>query len=143
MNDREFEIGGKKFQLNKVNAIKQFHIVRRMAPILTKMVPSIGKIKDNEKSKTELSDGEKLEHIAEVAIPFMDGFAKLSDADSEIVLYGLLSCVQVQQAGNWAWVVVNSNLMFDDLDLPTMLQIAYKSFMFNLSGFFRVLPQVS
>ncbi len=72
----------------------------------------------------------------------MTGLSKLSDADAEFVLYGLLAAAEVQQqAGNWAQVSTGSMLMIQDLELPMLLQIAGRAFMFNLSGFFSALPR--
>jgi|SRR5271165_6183686 len=135
--ERDFEIGGRKFKLNKVDAFKQFHIVRRIAPILSDLLPSI---KDAQKIKQEnLSEEEKLEGLAKMAAPFMEGIAKLSDKDADFVLFGLLSSVEIQQpTGNWARVSTNEMIMMQDLELPVLLQLAGRAFMFNLSGFFAV-----
>lgn len=141
MSDRDFEIGSYKFKLNKIDAIKQFHIVRRIGPILTELLPAM---KDAHKMKNfqAQSEAEKFDQIAKFAGPFVNGLAKLSDADSELVLYGLLGSVEVQQApGNWAKISSGSMVMIQDLELPLLLQIAGRAFMFNLSGFFSVLPR--
>jgi hypothetical protein len=61
-----------------------------------------------------------------------------------LVLFGLLASVEVQQAaGNWARVSSNSMLMIQDIELPILLQIAGRAFMFNLAGFFGALPHQS
>lgn len=86
-----------------------------------------------------LAEGAKLEKIAKVMGPFVDGMAKLSDEDSERVLLSLLSCCEVNQPGFKTWMKVASGkqLMAQDLDLPTLLQAAGRSFMHNLSSFFQ------
>lgn len=135
MNERTFEVGGRRFQLNKIDAFKQFHIVRRLAPILGDLLPvaqKLSKLKDNTEAQ--------FESLA----PIMDGIAKLSDADANTVLLGLCSAVEVQQAsGNWARIVVGDILAIQDLDLSTLLQIAGRALQFNLAGFFASTPQVS
>ena len=138
MNERDFEIGGRKFKLSKIDAFKQFHIVRRIAPLLSDLLPTM---KDVGKLKTSTEE-EKLEQISKFITPIMNGLSKLSDDDANRVLFGLLGAVEVQQsAGNWARVANDQMLMIQDIDLPVMLQIAGKAFMFNLSGFFAGLPQ--
>lgn len=135
--DRDFEIGSRKFKLNKIDAFKQFAIMRRMAPILGDMIGAI-------QGKSDKDDPLK------IIAPIFDGLSKMSDSDAEKVLIGLCSAVEMQQAsfGNWAKVATESNgLTFkegpDALDLPDILHIAIKSFWFNAESFFAKLPQVS
>lgn len=138
MNERDFEIGSRKFKLNKIDAFKQFHIVRRIAPILSDLLPVAQKFQ--KMSDAELSN----DQVAALA-PILNGLSKLSDDDSNRVLMGLLSSVEMQQtaAGGWARLASNDMLMFQDLELPVLLQCAGRAFMFNMQGFFGVLPQVS
>lgn len=136
---RDFQAFGKSFKLNKIDALKQFHIVRRVGPILSELLPVMKEFKS-------VPDGEeaKLDMIAKLASPLMEGLSKLSDQDSEMVLYGLLSSVEMQQAsGNWARVSTPQMLMIQDLELPMMLQIAGRAFIYNLSGFISGLPKSS
>lgn len=143
MADRNFEVGGRKFQLSKINSLKQFHIVRRIAPILGEMLPAIKEISRQPEGKV-LTEAEQMEMAVKFGAPFLNGLAKLNDKDSEFVLYALLSGVEMQQdQGNWAFIVKNDMLMFSDLDMPLMLAAAGRSFMFNMAGFFDVLQRLS
>lgn len=132
----EFEIQGRKFKLGRLDAMKQFHIVRRMGPILSDLLPAM---KDIAGSKNFEAQGEeqKLETIAKFVAPISTGLSKLTDDDANLVLYGLLSSVEVQQsAGNWAWVATPKMIMIQDLELPVLIQLAGRAFMHNLSSFF-------
>jgi hypothetical protein len=139
MTDKDFEYGGRKFKLGKMNTFKQFHVVRRISPILADLLPAI---KDIQKlSKNKNSESEKFEETAKILGPILTGFSKLSDTDSEFVLFGLLSSVEVQLVpGSWAKVSTDTMLMVQDFDLPALLQIAGRAFIYNLSGFFAALP---
>jgi len=143
MADNSFSIGDRAFKVSKINAMKQYHIVRRIAPILSEMLPAmkdIAKIK----SSTEMSQDDQLDQAAKIAGPIMMGLSKLSDKDSEFVLYALLSAVEIRQAeGNYAFIVRDSMLMFENLELPILLQAAGRSFMYNMAGFFDVLQRGS
>lgn len=143
MTDREFEIGGRKFKLLKIDAFKQFHIIRRLGPVLSDLLPAMKGV--NPKVLETMSEEEKLDRIAKFVTPIMTGLSKLSDEDSDLVLFGLLHAVEVQQvAGNWARVASGSTppmLMIQDMDLPVLLQLAGRAFIFNLSGFFTALPR--
>lgn len=142
MSDRDFEISGKNFKLSKIDAFKQFHIVRRITPILAELLPSMKNAQDL-KSIESMSEAEKLEKMATFVSPIMLGLSKLSDQDADFVMIGLLSSVEMQQepAKNWAFVARNGMMMIQDLDLPVLLQVAGRAFMFNLSGFFGALPR--
>ena len=132
---------GVKFKIGKLNAFKQFHLVRRIAPILADLLPAIQDLQKASKGKSPL-DSDNFEETAKILAPILTGFSKLSDQDSEFVLYGLLSCVEVQLGPSWAKVSTDSMLMVQDMELPMLLQIAGRSFMANLSNFFVVLPTV-
>lgn len=139
-----FEVANRKFTVRKVDAIKQFHIVRRIGPLLTGMLSKSQKLQKvgSMKKFEALPEDEKFAIVADLVVPIMNGLSQMSDEDSECVLFGLLSAAEVQQAaGNWAPVVSGSTLMFQDMDLPVLVQVAARAFMHNLSGFFAALPQ--
>lgn len=141
--DRDFSIGGKEFRLSKLDAFKQFHIVRRLGPILGDVIPvaqKLGGMKED-----GLSEQQKLEQFADIAKPILEGLSKLSEADANTVLLGLLSAVEIKQApvGNWARLARDGNMMIQDLDLPVMLQAAGRAFAYNLAGFFATAHQTS
>ena len=136
-----FEAAGKKFKLGKIDALKQFHIVRRIGPIITEMMPVIATIA---RAKNDhLSEEEKLADFAKIAEPIMKGLSGLSDADADYVLFRLLSSVEVHQPqfNSWAKIANDSGIMMQDIELPTLLQVAGKALMFNLKGFFDLLPR--
>lgn len=135
----EFELGGRKFKIGRMNTFKQFHVVRRLAPLLGELLPALTEIQKKQ-GKLQKSDIENLEDTAKILQPILAGFSKLSDGDSEFVLYGLLSCVEVQLGNSWAKVATENMLMVQDLELPALLQIAGRAFMANLSSFFALLP---
>jgi hypothetical protein len=141
MSERDFEAGGKKFKLNKIDVFKQYHIARRLGPIMGDIFAIAPKLKDIKEDTEE----KKLEAAAQIAKPLLDGFAKLSDADADLVLLGLCSAVEVHQpqSNSWARVARDGVFMFQDLDLPTLLQVAGRSFLFNIGSFFNIAQQTS
>lgn len=135
MSDRDFEIGSRKFKLNKLDPFKQFHILRRLTPILSDLIPVAQKLSNG--SSTPEQQFESL-------VPIMNGISKLSDEDANRVLFGLLSSVEMQQShGNWAKLSSDTQLMFQDIELPVLMQCAGRAFGFNLKGFLDGLPQAS
>ena len=141
--DDSFQIGGRKFKLNKINAMIQFHVVRRIGPLLTDLMSVMGRIA--KKDVEGMTEEQKIQEFALIAAPVMNGLARLSDADSEYVLYRLLAAVEVHQAQFDIWTKVataENGIMMQDIDFPMLLQVAVRSLMFNLKGFFSLLPQV-
>lgn len=143
-DNNDFTIGGRSFKLSKINAMKQFHVVRRIAPILGDMLPALKDVARVHKNAENMSQDDQFEQMATIISPIMTGLARLSDADANFVLYSLLAAVEMKQdSGNWAKISNGDMLLFDNLDLPTMLQAAGRAFAFNMIGFFAVLPQIS
>lgn len=140
-DDRSFSVAGKNFKLNKMDAFRQFHVVRRIGPLLTEMIPAFAKMAGVKTSGQ--SEAEKLEEFAALAGPVMAGLSKLSDQDADYVLFRLLSCVEVEQPQfhTWAKIATDSQIMMQDLELPILLQAAGRALMYNLSGFFALLPR--
>ena len=132
-----FTVGGKNYTASKLSAMVQFHIVRKMAPLLAGMLPPDVQSKDI---------GSLLLSKASAVLPGLaDSLSKLSDQDSEFVLYGLLGCVKQEQPNGlgWAPVVVNKQMMFDNITMPDMILIAVKSAQHNFRDFLNALPQPS
>jgi len=74
--------------------------------------------------------------------PLANAIAKLSDADADYCLFGLLAVVSRKQPQGTGWgpVSTGDTLMYADLDMVGMLQLAWKALEFNMSGFFAALP---
>ena len=123
----EFETEGRTYRVNKIDARSQFHIVRRLAPVLGHVAPAI------QGGKT--SGMEALPALA-------DAIAKLSDEDADYVLFGLLKVISRKQDQGLGWgpVCTGTTIMYDDITMPTMLKLAWESLSHNMSGFFAALP---
>lgn len=122
----EFSIKGIKYRSGTMDAMTQFHVVRRLGPIL-------GSFRNMLDSK--LDDG--LSIIAEA-------ISKMSDVDTEYVINSCMAVVQREQAGGTGWANVWSTQakrpMFDDIDMATMLQIVFAVIGDAIVPFFGALP---
>lgn len=139
--DATVVIDGKTYKLNKINAMIQFHIFRRAGSLVVEAFSSLGKI-SNAKTKN-LSEEKQFALFAKDLEPVLAALSKLSDTDSEYVLNKLLGAIEVHQPEHnmWARVANPDGGMMIELELPVMMQLAVKSFMFNTKGFFSLLPQ--
>jgi hypothetical protein len=136
MND--LTVNGLDYKFDKIPALAQFHIVRRLAPIIGELLGAVGPSLKG--GKTEVNQDEMLKAL----VPITTALAKLSDEDADYIIFGLLKVVtRKQSGGGWAKIVTGSVLMFDDIDMKVMVQLAVKSFMVNLGGFITALPSVS
>lgn len=141
--DNSFEIGPQKFKMRKVDALAQFHIVRRIGPLLSEVLPALGSIKT---AKTEgQTEKETFEEFSKILSPIFTGLSKLSDEDANFVLFRLLGCVEVyqDQFNSWATIATPQGIKMQDIELPVLMQAAGRALMFNLSGFLALSPRKS
>ena len=118
----EFELAGNTYRAGKMDTFKQFHVSRRLVPILGNVAGAV--------------TGEA--GFEDMVQPLMVGIAGMTDADCDFILEACLKVVQRQQGTTWSPIYAGANqaLMFDDIDMSVMLQIAGKVIQDNLSGFF-------
>lgn len=120
MNDI-VEVGGQKYRIGRIDARKQFHVARRLAPLLAGMsiVP------------------DKSADFAAFLGPLSDALSAMPDKDVDYVLDICLGvCQRIQANDHPAPVMVRGGLMFEDIDMGQMIQLAVKAIQENLSGFF-------
>jgi hypothetical protein len=119
----EIELNGHKYRIGKLPAKAQFHIARRLLPLLS--------------SLSDLTGGEAkaLEAIGRA-------IGALSDAEADYVLFGLLRAVSRRiEGGGWSAVVAGeASLAYDDINMMTMLKLAGEVFRENLGDFLGGLP---
>lgn len=114
-----FSINGKKYEISKLNAMKQFHIARRLGSLFS-------------------SNG------SESPNSFLKALSEMKDEQAESLVFGLLECVSREIEGGLGFspVVSGGNIMFSDLSLSDLITLAAKSFEVNLSPFFKDAPAV-
>jgi hypothetical protein len=124
----ETTLNGKQYRIGKLSAMKQFHVARRVAPALTGLVSAFGG------ATADQAD------FAKALGPLVDAVAKMPDADAEYVLGTCLSVVS-RQTDPTTWAPVwRDQMVFDDIDLKTMVQLAAKVIQDNLGNTFGALP---
>ncbi|MDP3351812.1 MAG: hypothetical protein Q8S92_22735 [Hydrogenophaga sp.] len=129
----EIEEGGQRYRLTRLDAMRQFHVSRKLAPIVPTLVPVFLKI----------ARSEGLEDIASSAVllqPFAEAIAGMNDTDAEYVLGTCLSVVQRQTtATSWApvWSEKAKACMFDDVDMGVMVKLVLEVVKDSLGPFIR------
>jgi hypothetical protein len=139
---RELEIQGNNYRIGKLNPFEQFHIVRRVSPVLV----ALGEIQSKMK---KIEDGEEPD---EGLFAKFGGLAnivsKMPDEDVDYVLKLCLKvCKRVDTNGTAPVLASSGKLMYEDIDMSVMLKIAFETIEENLGGFMRgadqSLPQAS
>jgi len=122
------DLGGHTYRLSKLSALTQFHVARRLGPILATMGVSLQMLKSG--MKLELDD------FVGLLSPIMDMLAKMPDEEVNYLLFTCLGACHRKSGESWAPVLTSGNLiMFDDLDMPTMIQLAVAVLRDNLGPF--------
>lgn len=133
----EFDVGEKTYRVGKIDARRQWHLVRRVAPALVGVVGIASLTNEEGQVVNPRAMIEKIE-------PFLAALGKMSDEDTDYVLDTCLSVVQRKIEGDRGWSSVGSGgaLMFDDIDLAVMMRLAFEAGRENLSGFFDALQSM-
>jgi len=128
----EFTIGEQHYRTAKLDAFKQFHISRKLLPVLSGLFGRAGMAgPEGQVDVTSIIDGVSAT------------LASMPDADCEYVLQQCLAVTSRQQGNAWAkvWDSNSRSLMFDDIDMSVMLQITVKVVQENLGNFFHELQE--
>jgi len=122
----EFDVMGITYKVRKLPAMRQFHIVRRLLPVLSELAPAASK-------------GANGIDVLPLLSKTISG---MSDTDADYVIYGLLAAVQRNQGQGLGWADVTNGtaLMYDDVPMSAVLQLVWKALTHNLSDFFAALP---
>lgn len=131
----EIEVGGNTYRIGRIDAFKQFHIARRIAPALTAAGESVNELVGLGKS---MSDDDSLFHVLAKVSEVM---ARMPDDDVNYVIHTCLGVAsRRQQDERYANVMRGNQLMFQDLDMPSMIQVTLAVLRENMGGFFQMLP---
>lgn len=123
----EFDVAGTKYRADKLDAFKQLHLARKLAPMVPKLVPVFVKLQGK--------GTEDLAGLADAAGPFAEVLAAMSDEDVEYIVTTCLSVVKREQSGAWSAMVSGKTLMFSDLGLDQLLPIVVRVLRENLGNF--------
>lgn len=121
----DITINNIKYQIGKLDAFKQLHLARRLAPCLF----ALGKVS---------SENLDIEGSAALALmgPIAEALSKMDDNDVNYIVTTCLNVCERQQSQGFARVMNGSNLMFQDIDLSIMMQLAIAVIKENLGNFF-------
>lgn len=145
MSKTTVEIGGNTYSIGSMPAMTQFHVMRKLGPVLPGIVPVLAQAAaalpqaDGQEDGGAMTTVDGVAAIAMAALPLLDGLAAMADADAEYVINHCLSAVMRRDAGGKSWSAVSRDgvTMFDDIDLMTSMQIVWAVLRENYTSFFR------
>lgn len=130
----EFEIKGVNYRASKLSVFDQLKVSRKLLPVLAGMLGDFQGIK-------AAAQGGDVNKAIESALPkIADSLAEMSEEDTNAIIFPCLSVVARQNGKNWSPVMVQGALMFDDLDLMSMLQIVGRVVGDSLGNFLPAAP---
>lgn len=122
----EFTVNGQAYRTAKIDAMRQFHLSRKIAPIIPALIPVFAKLAESQKAEGAKPLSSDLATMANLFEPFAEAIAGMSDEAAEYVMGTCLSVVQRQQGTTWSpvWSDRQKVCMFDDIDAGVMVQLA-------------------
>lgn len=148
----EFEINGVTYRTGKLDAFQQLYIVRRLAPSIGKLLNAVegmvgrpeggGDLKSLMTASSSLLAEGGTDGLGAFAEAITEAIYTLTDKDMEFVITTCLKTVRRKDGTNnkWVQVIREGSLMFEDLDLITMIRIVVEVIKDNLSAFSGSLP---
>lgn len=123
----EVEIGGRRYRTGKLDAFKQFHLFRKLMPILSGLGAMFAA------SETEESAVDFWSSLGPVA----NALATMSQEDSEYILKTCMAVCTTWNGQGWSRIASpNGDMMFDDINAMDMLMLSFEVVKDNLGGFF-------
>jgi len=153
----EFELGADSFRIGKLNAFQQFHLSRKVAPMIPTLIPVFLKLEASAQAAKAAQQANPvatevppngaalnplsgdLGALAELMQPFAEGIASMPDETAEFILSTCLAAVQRKQGSTWSpvWNTKQNVCMFDDIDIGLMLKLAVRVITESLGPFLR------
>lgn len=139
----EITISNQNYTIGRLNALDQFHVSRKIAPIVPKLIPIISEvakgglskvlesIEDDENIDLNDIDLKELDGLSDALSPLMDALAEMSEEDTNFVIHKTLSVV----LRNGAVMCRGQSIMFDDLDMMQILPLVIAVIRKNLGNF--------
>ena len=128
----EFEVNGRNYRASKMDAMTQFNIIRRFAPIMESLGHYIAQ-------STGRNDGNIPERI-DMAMPIIRAIADLPEETTDFVISTCMNLVKREEGEGRGWSKIWNEQahrpQMDDIDMVTMLMIVVSVLGGSFSAFF-------
>ena len=139
----EMELRSVKYRIGRLDAFKQLHVSRRLAPMFFALGQGAAAAANRpEPSQLAQENDDSVDPtvfgtIVEAFKPVAAALSKMPDDDVEYVIKTCLGVVERQSGAGWAKVLNGQgHLMFNDLEMSDMIQLTRAVIQRNLGNFF-------
>lgn len=144
----EVTIRGRVYRFGKMDPKTQFHVARRLGPIIGALASQAGEgqfapITTDEGGGNPLMNSLSADPAKALAglSDVLEQLANLDDAPLDYIFEKTLAVTERKNGENWAKVAAsNGSLMFEDIDMRAMLELAWGAIQANLKDFFSENP---
>lgn len=127
----EVDIEGARYRSEKLDCIAQFHLARRLTPVLPGLLGTV--------LKTDFTKIDAGTALVLAAGPVGQALAMMPQEDADYVVYGCLRACSRQEGSAWAPLLSPQGvLMYKDLPFIHMMRLVIEVIKENLGGFFPV-----
>ena len=141
---REETVNGVDYPIGRLTAKQQFNVLRRLGPVFAAAKPAAKLWVEQAAKATDTGEkpafdtAKMVDDIFDSVGPLATALGTLTDETTDYVLGTCLSVVMVNRSGaSWAPMANKSGqLMFEDLELMTMLRLVLLVIQDNMSSFF-------
>ncbi|MBP2167726.1 hypothetical protein J2125_000918 [Erwinia toletana] len=130
----EFELKGQQYRAAKLSVFDQLKVSRKLLPVLA------GMLADFQAVRAVAQGGDLYQAIEAVLPKIADALAEMSEEDTNAIIFPCLSVVSRQHGKGWTPLFTQGALMFDDIELFSMLQIVGRVVGDSLGNFLQELP---
>lgn len=135
--EADFDFAGESYRIGVINAEEQFHIFRRLAPMVATMGVEMLRLLSNQQDTKEMS---KTDWMLAVA-PMIGEMARMPQEDVDYVIKHSLRVVKRRDGDIYAPLMnAQGSLMYQNLGMPSMLRLIFEVLRHNLDDFFPELP---
>jgi hypothetical protein len=132
---RTVDFNGVTYSTGKLPVFEQLHVARKLAPVLAHLIPVFKKLLEAE-SATAAGNGIEDIILDLAAGPLADILSKMSKEDVEYVVNACLDVCDRKQERGFAKVRAGGTLMFNDIELDTLIGLTATVVWSNLGRFF-------
>lgn len=135
------DIFGNSYKIGRMNALDQFHVMRRLHSLAAAAGRSFDEIQ-RAGGASALEDAVKERKpsgkILDILAPILRAVGEMRQEDVDYVFEKCLSVVERQTPGGAAWAPVwgRGGMMFNDIGMPGMIVLVWHVLVENLGDFF-------
>jgi hypothetical protein len=125
----EVTVGEHRYRIDKLDAMKQFHVARRLVPVLA----AFTKIGDN----FQQAKAGGVQNVGVAAmLPIAEAISHMSDVDSEYIVNTCMAAVFKFDSERWHPMMIQGAFVYQNTTMADLVKLTSEVIMDNLGDFF-------